>query len=233
MDGITKLSFIVSIIVLLVGASCARVPQEDQGPPSGESRSTDVNSTSIVQPAESSSPITESPTPNDVSLAVEMDSHRQSVGDLPAARFVGTEIDINSGDLRGARSILDGPPWYEVYESELSKEVRRLGIPIPEEPQWMVISGPPSGGMRVTYIYSRLLPAARMLLQFFDEANASDEERRAVLQRLMTSLRTEQPPDAIEKAHMLVLEVVDRHGLESPFLPDYAGRLQQLRSEQE
>jgi len=56
---------------------------------------------------------------------------------------VETMLDINSGDLRRTRLVSDGVPQYEIYESELSKEVRRLDIPIPEERQWKTIAVPP------------------------------------------------------------------------------------------
>lgn len=207
MDNATKLSNVVWIIVLLVCASCTRVPQEDQGPPSDESGSTDVNSNSTAKPDESPAPTAGLSTPNTVSTDMKARSQQRSVG-----RFGGSEIDINSGDVRGVRPTADGSSRYGIHESELSKEVRRLGIPIPDQREWVPIGGASGlGGMHVDYIYSRWLRTTRVLLDLLDKVNAPDEERRAVLQRLMTSLRTEKAPDAIDTVYALIVEVTDRH----------------------
>ncbi len=232
MDTITKLSLVVSVVVLFVGVSCARVPQEDQDPPSSASRSTDGNGPPTVQSAESSGPAPESPTPNDASAAVGTDSYRQAVAALAAGYIVCTEIDLNSGDVRDTRSFLDRRSRYEIYETNLSREVRRLGIPIPEKRHWVIIYRPPSGGMEIYYAYEDLPRKARRLLRLLDEVNASDKERRAILERLMTSLRTERSV-SIHKADMLMREVRDRYGLDGPSLPDFGDRLRLLSSEQE
>lgn len=232
MDATMKLSLVVSVIVLLVGVSCTRVPQEDQGPPSGESRGTDGNTPATVPSAESSAPIPESPTPNDVSATVATDSYQQSIRD-PVALYFRTEMDLNSGDVRGLISISDEPPRYGIYETNLSREVRRLGIRIPEKRQWLRIDGSGYyGGVYIDNPYSDLPPDTREVLRLLDEVNASDEERRDVLERLMTSLRTEGFV-AIDKVRMLMWEIRDRYGLTGPSLPDFGDRLRLLSSEQE
>jgi hypothetical protein len=182
---------------------------------------------SAAQAAESSGPTAESPPAADASVSAEMDGPRRTAG------FLTVEIDINSGDLRGTRSMLDGPPRNETFESQLSMEARRLGVPIPEERRWKVISRPFSGGMHITYTYDMLYRDACTLLLVLDQVGASDEERRDTLERLLTSMRNEQPPRAIETAHLLTLEVTDRHKLDSPFLPHHTEYLRQLRRDEE
>ncbi len=152
-------------------------------------------------------------------------------------QFVGTarprEVDIYSGDVRGERYRADGSSVYGIYESELSKEVRRLGMAIPEERKWFRIAPASSGrsGFYVTYVYANLLPTARRLLERLDDVDATDAERRDVLERFMTSLRTERPPSAIHMGRMLIVEVGDRHGYKSPYLPGYTEDLREASRE--
>jgi len=68
-----------------------------------------------------------------------------------------------------------------------------------------------------------------MMLRLFDEVNALDEERRTTLQRFMTSLRTEKPLTALRKGDVLILEMCDRHGLDSPFAARYTEALRRYR----
>ena len=227
MNRVVRLLAVVSAIVLLLATSCTRDPHGGQRPPSSESGHSDPNSESVAQAAEFSGPTEESSAsvPDKKAVAVRTDSYRQSASDPSAADFIALYIDINSGDLRGTRSMVDGAPRYIIYESELSKEVRRLGIPIPEERRWEVVFRPPTGGMAITYAYRTLLPAVHRLLVLLDEVKAADQERLDVLGRFMTYLRTENPPAATAKADMLMQEVADRYGLESPFLPDYVEQL--------
>jgi hypothetical protein len=200
MDGIAKSSLAVSMIALLVGASCARSPREEKGPPSGAARSTDGNSPSGVPPAASSAPIPQPPTPNEVSATDVTDSQHQGVK-LPPPRYfgpVGEEIDFNSGDLRWTRAVTDYPPRYEIYETGLSRELRRLGIPIPEQRRWVHTSSWSSGAMFADTFRGHVLPRALDLLKILEEVNASDEQRRDVLQRLMTTWRGDGGPLTLE-----------------------------------
>ncbi|HQA88724.1 MAG: hypothetical protein RBS72_12725 [Sedimentisphaerales bacterium] len=131
--------------------------------------------------------------------------------------FVGAapprEIDINSGDVRGTRYRADGSTHYGIYESELSKEVRRLSIPIPGQRDWLPLVGASgsAGGMYIDSGYANLLPTARELLEQLDEVAATDDERRDVLEGFMTSLRTDRPLAVIKKGRMLIAEIKDRH----------------------
>lgn len=208
MAGAMKLSVVVSIIAILVIASCAKVPPEDQGSPSGKSGSTDPNNNATAKPDESAGSTAGLSTAKTVPADTKAGSQQ---------RNIPYEIDIKSGDFRGVIYTPDGSSRYGIYESELSKEVRRLGIPIPDQRRWVEFYGGPGfGGMEVNYVYRPLLPAVRRLLELLDQVNATDEERRSVLERFMASLRTEKAPDAINNANALSVEVANRHGRENP-----------------
>lgn len=225
MDSAMRFSLAVSMIVLPIAASCSRRPQESVGTPSAQHRDADVKGNSIIQLAGSSG-IGESFTANSVSVPHETVSSQCDVD----TDIVEMAIDIMSGDLRRTRSSSDGITQYEVYESELSKEVRRLGIPIPEERQWRVIARPASRGLRIRYVYEDALLIAQRLLMLLDDVGASDEERRATIERFMNNIRTEKPSTAFKNGHMLILEISNRHGWESPFTPEHTENLQ--RSQQ-
>jgi len=225
-----NLSTVVSIIVLLIAASCARVPQADQNSPSGKSGNVDPNSNPTAKPDQPNSPTAGLSAPSAVAADAKTSSGQDGTGYLP---FVPSkvEMDRNSGDTRGVMPTADGSPRYEIRESDLSKEVRRLGIPIPDQRDWVLIHVAPGPGMKVTPTYSWFLREARQLLDTLDKVKASDEEHRAILERLMTGLRTDEWY-SYAGVHALILEVADRHGRASPLGVEYTQRLRQLQGKQ-
>ena len=188
MDEKARQLVIAVLSMALFGASCRREPALEQA------RGADANDIPIAKTGDS---------------AGDAESQRAEV---EFVRAVPREVDTNSGDLRGTRYRADGTSVYGVYESGLSKEVRRLGITIPEHREWFVVVGSSgvSGAMYVDPAYGNLLPTARRLLEELDEIRATDEKRRDVLGRFMTSLRTEKPLVAINTGRMLITEVRGR-----------------------
>jgi hypothetical protein len=184
--------------VVSLSLSCSRAPQENGPSTSAGSSNADANTAS----------------PNPTSVATETKDQQKTDSDPSAGGFVGRDIDINSGDLRGVRAVAAGPPPYVIIESKLSKELRRLGIPIPAERQWKVAGRMSAGGMDVYYQYESLPAVIQRLMATLDDADAPDEERRDVLWRFMTSLRSDKPSAAAGQAHMLWDEVSKRHGLD-------------------
>lgn len=147
----------------------------------------------------------------DASTAPVVETQPAAVEFVRAAAPI--EIDLNSGDVRGMRYRADGTSAYGVYESELSKEVRRLGIPTPEQRDWWRMAPVAAGGGHFDMVYRNAMSRARRLLDELDEAKATNAERRDVLERFMTSLRGEDRLDFDHTAYMLILEVRRRHAL--------------------
>jgi hypothetical protein len=224
-----KLSTVVSIIVLLIAASCVRVPQEDQNSPSGKSGNPDPNSNPTAKPDEPNNPTAGLSTPNAVAADAKTSSGQGGTGHLPLVQ--SADMDRNSGDIRKSMLTADGSSRYEIHESDLSKEVRRLGIPIPDQRDWVLIYSAPRRGIYVTPRYSRFLPRTRELLDVLNGVKATDEERRAILEKLMTGLRTDKWYNYAD-VDVLMLEVADRHGLASPLGVEYTQRLRQLHDKQ-
>ena len=104
----------------------------------------------------------------------------------------GADIDINSGDTRHTVHVFSLCVKNEIQESDLSREVRRLGIDIPPSRAWKrTFESHLVEGQYVNWKYGHVVTAARRLLSIFDEARAPDEERRAALEGFMASLRME------------------------------------------
>ncbi len=189
--------------VLSLSISCSRPPQENGSSTSAVSSNADANAAS----------------PEPTSGDAETQNPQRSDNGPSTGGFIGRDIDINSGDFRGLRPTLDAAHQYVIYESKLSKEVRRLGIPIPEERRWKVAGRRSAGGMDVYYVYESLPSVIHALMTTLDEADAPDEERRDVLERFMMSLRTDRAHAAVGRALELRDEVHNRHGLKEDWIP--------------
>jgi len=191
-------SLLALAAIVSLSLSCSRAPQENGPSASAGPSNADANAASAKPTSD----------------AAETKDQQKTDGKPPPRGFIGRDIDISSGDLRGVRPVAAGPPQYVILESELSKEVRRLGIPIPPERQWRVAGRMSTGGMDVYFAYESLLAMIHKLMVTLDEAGAPDEERRDVLWRFMTSLRLDKPRAAADQAQTLSEEVSSRYGLD-------------------
>jgi hypothetical protein len=229
MSSIQTCSWVALIAVLLIGGSCSRRSDEGRAAKSGGSSRTDVNSTSAQYQDESSRPVAKSSVSSEIEMNIDKSTGKTSVTEYSPARSWGSVLDINSGDLHGLLSYSDGHEQYEDYESRLSREVRRLGIPIPAERNWQPLTRVHVGawGGDGKLVYPDLLHAAQLLLDLLDDAKAADQDRRSILERFMTNMRTEAPRCVVENAHMLIVEFADQYRLASPFIPEYAEHLRQ------
>jgi hypothetical protein len=141
------------------------------------------------------------------------------------------EMDINSGDMRARACLFGVPIKSRIHESSLSEEIRRLGIAIPATRVWRR-TGQNCVVQRtiVDSKYCRVLVSCEQLLSMLDQVNAPDEERRMVLERFMTSLRTEDAIGAWWQTHLLMDEVAGKRGLEV-FSPEHEKTLKKMRDE--
>jgi hypothetical protein len=141
------------------------------------------------------------------------------------------EMDINSGDLRHQACIFCMPGNGRPYESPLSHEIRRLGIAIPATRVWKRI-GQSCIVQRISinYVYRHVLLECDDLLDTLDEVEAPDEERRAVLESLMTSLRIETGDRAWWQACLLRNDVASKRSMRI-FTPEFEEALKKMRSE--
>lgn len=109
-------------------------------------------------------------------------------------------VDINSGDVKGST----------ISETPLSKEVRRLAIAVPAERKWMLMSSR-NRRMSGDGVYRFVPEIGAELVSLLNRMNTADEERKAILERFMTSLRAEDPLQAKMKSYSLIQEIADTH----------------------
>lgn len=209
---ITEFSLGLCVILIGVSASCARFSRDDRAATHGLAKA-DVSTPCVTGDHERDGPTTVMCASDTVSPDAKSDDIEKNHRSVPVDLLL--EIDLNSGDVRGWRYHADGTAHCGVYESALSKEARRLGISIPEQRDWFRVSGGPR-----TFFESEIKQAAMGLLRGgselvrqLDEVQARDEERRDVLERFMTSMRTEPPPVAIGRGRMLIAEIRKRHSV--------------------
>jgi hypothetical protein len=188
-----KLLSIMLIMVLFAGASCRKSPSQQALPSAG---------------------------PNDLHASGKDTQHREQPADLSPAFARCSEVDLNSGDIRTQEYSSDGSLKATISETSLSREVRRLGIQVPEGRKWALVSAGPHPGPKGAYADGACAfveERGGQLVQIFDKAKIPDGERRIVLEKFMMSLQTEDPHRAREQGHQLILDLAEKHGLYTYF----------------
>jgi len=118
------------------------------------------------------------------------------------------DIDVNSADLREQIQICFIPVSSDIRESLLSAEARRLGIALNARRAWRRASEEGIGsGSYVDYKYARLVSNHSLVVSLFDGAKTSDADRRAAVDRLITTLRTRTPNEAVSLSDELLAEI--------------------------
>jgi len=128
-------------------------------------------------------------------------------------------MDINSDDIR--HCVFLRCPWMgdlpvrsTVHESVLAQEVQRLGITIPAKRIWRLMDRHYNGVFEDGVYGLFVSGVPRYLFSILDKTQPPDEERRVILERFLTSLRTEEPHLVAEKGYILVLKIADQHGVD-------------------
>jgi hypothetical protein len=119
----------------------------------------------------------------------------------------------------------------EIQESDLSREVRRLAIDIPATHVWKrAFESYLVEGRYINCKYGSVCVGYHQLLSILDEVKAPDDERRVILEKFMTSLRTEDAGRAWWQGCLLIDEVAGKRGLRV-FTPEFEEALKKTRSE--
>jgi hypothetical protein len=131
-------------------------------------------------------------------------------------------VDITTGDYRNRVYVCGVPVKSEIWESLLSREVRRLGMGVPAEREWKHM-GRHFGGVYRDSSYGFMMGPCENLVVILDETSTPDEERKAILEKLMKMLRTEEPDHVRDEAFLLTIEIADKHNLHvlNPSVEDY------------
>ncbi len=143
--------------------------------------------------------------------------------------FLSTrDVDICNGDTRDQVRVCSLVVQTRIQESALSREVRRLGIGIPQTRTWKrAFEGRLVNTIQTDYYHGSALMWCDTLVHILDQAKAPDDERRIILEKLMATLQTGDAKRTQEEALLLIAEVADKHGLDvfHPEIKDYLTRL--------
>jgi hypothetical protein len=140
----------------------------------------------------------------------------------PRGLMEESAVDITTGDYRNRVYVCGVPVKSETWESLLSREVRRLGVAVPVEREWKYM-GRHFGGVYRDSSYGFMMGPCENLVAVLEETNTPDEERRAILDKLMKMLRAEEPDHVRDEAFLLTIEIADKHNLHvlNPSVEDY------------
>jgi hypothetical protein len=108
---------------------------------------------------------------------------------FPRVFSVNKDFDLNSGDEREYVYVCFLKIKEEIKTTPFSREVRRLGIDVPQERKWMPTHTKLFTILRkiyMNYIYGGVPGECNVLIKVFDEVNLSDENRRIILQEIIT-----------------------------------------------
>lgn len=115
---------------------------------------------------------------------------------VPFVYNKSTDIDINSGDIRIRTVVFSFIKSEKIEQTPFSKEVRRLGIPIDENRSWKYGSSYilTIGGHSQSWI-SYLI--CETIVKMFNDIDMPDDERKAILQKVLMSLQTGNHDDIV------------------------------------
>ncbi len=146
-------------------------------------------------------------------------------------------MDINSGDSRYQEYRGDRLVKSEIRESALSNEARRLGISLPAERKWepMHRNRPGNwahGPTYEDYACGFLMGVCNDLVRILAEAKTPDDERRVVLEKFLTMLRTGDPNRVWDEGWFLVLDIGDKYGVHI-YDAQFEKQLREMRSKKQ
>ena len=106
-----------------------------------------------------------------------------------------TYIDINSGDLRVETTVCGLRVWNRIRVTTFSREVRRLGIDVPQSRVWR-LARTEQAMLMGTHSHVRLDPVRHdleLLMEIFAVGNVPDHDRLVILESILMSLKKKRP----------------------------------------
>jgi len=111
---------------------------------------------------------------------------------LPTAGIyrVHRDVDVNTGDIRKQSYVCFARVKDEIETSPFSQEIRRLGIGVDKERVWKRAGTRLPGRGFVCFRYGGAVANCDLLVRLLDGVETPDEDRRVILQGVLTSLQT-------------------------------------------
>ncbi len=108
----------------------------------------------------------------------------------PRAYSIIGDVDINSGDVRTQKYVCLVRIKNEINTTRFSREVRRLGIEIPEDHLWERIRTEEGlVSKKINYRYADALTDCIQATLAFEINNVPDEKRKVILKEMLENLR--------------------------------------------
>ena len=109
---------------------------------------------------------------------------------VPRVFSINSDFDLNSGDERVQIYACFLKIKDEIKTTPFSQEVRRLGIDVPKDRKWVRTYTKLLINKHINYAYGGIPAGCNFLIKMFDDRNVSDENRRIILQRIITILQS-------------------------------------------
>lgn len=112
---------------------------------------------------------------------------------IPRVFSINRDFDFNSGDERVYVYVCFLKIKAEIKTTPFSREIRRLDIDVPKERKWITTHTKVFMILHKKYIcpvYGGVPTDCNFLTAMFDQVNLPDENRRIILQEIMTILQS-------------------------------------------
>lgn len=113
----------------------------------------------------------------------------------PRIFITNTYVDVNSGDLKMETTICGLRIWNRIRKTPFSREVRRLGIAVPQDRAWR-LARTEQAMLMGTHSHARLDPVRhdlRLLIEIFTVGKVSNQDRLVILESILKSLKKNRP----------------------------------------
>jgi len=112
----------------------------------------------------------------------------------PSAVTTNTYIDANSGDVRVETAVFGLRVRDRTKVTRFSREVRRLGIAVPQNRAWQPVLTEKGllMGTHIDYSLGGVPDLLGWIVELFERERVSDQERLVVLERILGTLRNEK-----------------------------------------
>ena len=130
---------------------------------------------------------------------------------FPRVFSINKDFDLNRGDERVYVYVCFLKIKDEIQATPFSQEIRRLDIDVSQERKWMPTHTKLFTILRkiyINYIYGGVPADCNVLIKVFDEVNVPDENRRIILQEIITILQSGDR----KVPHMITEKISDEVG---------------------
>lgn len=113
----------------------------------------------------------------------------------PRVFSICQDIDLNSGDIQEQINVCFVRIKDEVQTTPFSREVRRLGIVVPQERRWVRAYTKVLTIACIFHLYGETFSQCNSVMRMFEDGHIPDEERLIIVKRILTNWQSKDPRD--------------------------------------